>query len=96
MQRMWKRIRTTAEFGYVWFFRARLLVLKPEQIGSYIDQLDKEAAQIREQSLRLTWYLRGGVTYDQVMNMSATERQMINVIAKDNIETTKKSGLPWF
>jgi hypothetical protein len=40
--------------------------------------------------------MRGGVTYDQVMNMSATERQMINVIAKDNIETTKKSGLPWF
>jgi len=70
--------------------------LKSEQIGSYIGQLDKEAAQIREQGLRLTWYMRGGVTYDQVMNMSAAERQMINVIAKDNIETTKKSGLPWF
>ena len=40
--------------------------------------------------------MRGGVTYDQVMNMSATERQMINALAKDNIETTKKSGLPWF
>ena len=70
--------------------------MAPEQIGSYIDQLDKEAAQIREQSLRLTWYMRGGVTYDQVMNMSAAERQMINTIAKDNIDTTKKSGLPWF
>jgi hypothetical protein len=58
--------------------------------------MDKEAAQIREQSLRLTWYMRGGVNYDQVMNMSATEREMINQLAKENIETTKKTNLPWF
>jgi hypothetical protein len=58
--------------------------------------MDKEAAQIREQGLRLTWYMRGGVNYDQVMNMSATEREMINQLAKENIETTKKTNLPWF
>jgi hypothetical protein len=58
--------------------------------------MDKEAAQIREQNLRLTWYMRGGVTYDQVMNMSSAEREMINALAKENIETTKKTQLPWF
>jgi hypothetical protein len=40
--------------------------------------------------------MRGGVNYDQVMNMSATEREMINQLAKENIETTKKTNLPWF
>lgn len=58
--------------------------------------LDQEANQIREQSLRLTWYLRGGASYEQVMNMSHAERGMINALAKENIETTKKSNLPWF
>jgi hypothetical protein len=40
--------------------------------------------------------MRGGVTYDQVMNMSHAEREMINALAKENIETTKKTNLPWF
>jgi hypothetical protein len=40
--------------------------------------------------------MRGGVTYDQVMNMSHIERELINALAKENIETTKKTNLPWF
>ena len=40
--------------------------------------------------------MRGGVTYDQVMNMSHVERELINDLAKENIETTKKTNLPWF
>lgn len=40
--------------------------------------------------------MRGGVTYDQVMNMSHAERELINDLAKENIETTKKTNLPWF
>ena len=46
--------------------------------------------------MRLTWYMRGGITYEQVMQLSLQERQMISQIAKDNIETTKKTKLPWF
>jgi len=40
--------------------------------------------------------MRGGITYDQVMQMSTRERQMISDLAKENIETTKKTNLPWF
>jgi hypothetical protein len=58
--------------------------------------LDKEADQIRAESLRLAWHLRGGGTYEDVMNMSPQERRLVSELAKDNIETTKKSNLPWF
>jgi hypothetical protein len=58
--------------------------------------MDQEANQIREQNIKLTWHMRGGVTYDQVMQMSPGERRMINDLAKENYETTKKSGLPHF
>jgi hypothetical protein len=58
--------------------------------------MDQEANQIREQNIKLTWHMRGGVTYDQVMQMSPAERRMINDLAKENYETTKKSGLPHF
>lgn len=58
--------------------------------------MDKEAESIRSESLRLAWYLRGGVSYEDVMNMSSQERRLISELAKENIETTKKSNLPWF
>lgn len=72
------------------------MTLDNEGIGKYIDRLDQEAGQIRSESLKLAWYMRGGATYDQVMNMSFAERQMIGELAKENIETTKKTNLPWF
>jgi hypothetical protein len=40
--------------------------------------------------------MRGGVTYDEAMQMSKSERDIIDEIVKDNLETTKKSGLPFF
>lgn len=40
--------------------------------------------------------MRGGITYEQVMQLSYSERQMISDLAKENIETTKKTQLPWF
>ena len=58
--------------------------------------MDREAHDIRQENLRLTWYMRGGINYEQVMQLSSQERQMISQIAKDNIETTKKTNLPWF
>lgn len=61
-----------------------------------LDRMDKEANSIRQEALKLAWFMRGGITYDQVLQLSWNERQMINDIVKDNLETTKKSGLPFF
>ncbi len=47
-------------------------------------------------NLRLTWYMRGGISYEDVMNMSRDEIEMIHKIIDDNMETTKKSQLPFF
>jgi len=96
MHRMSKQVYARNKHGHVKFFRLRLLVANSEQIGSYVDSLDKEAEQIKAESFRLAWYLRGGATYEDIMNMSVQERRLINVLAKENIETTKKSNLPWF
>jgi hypothetical protein len=40
--------------------------------------------------------MRGGISYAEAMNLSQDEREIINDIIKDNLETTKKSGLPFF
>jgi hypothetical protein len=58
--------------------------------------MEKECNSIREEALRFSWYMRGGLTYQDAMALSPAERKIVNVIIKDNMETTKKSGLPFF
>jgi hypothetical protein len=40
--------------------------------------------------------MRGGISYSEAWDLSFKERQAINALVKDNLETTKKSGLPFF
>jgi len=37
-----------------------------------------------------------GLSYSEGMNLSFDERQIVGEIIKENLETTKKSGLPFF
>ena len=58
--------------------------------------MDKETNDIRQEALKMAWYMRGGLSYDHSLQLSVQERTLINEIIKDNLETTKKSGLPFF
>ena len=58
--------------------------------------MDKECVEIKKSALSLTWYMRGGVQYTDVLNMSYEERSMIHKLVEGNLETTKKTQLPFF
>jgi hypothetical protein len=40
--------------------------------------------------------MRGGLTYETALELGSTERNIINQIIKDNLETTRKSKMPFF
>ena len=40
--------------------------------------------------------MRGGVSYGDVLNMSVEERNLIAAIVEENLDTTKKTQLPFF
>lgn len=61
-----------------------------------VDGMDKETNDIRQEALKVAWYMRGGVTYDQALQLSVFERTTISELIKENLETTKKTGLPFF
>ena len=71
------------------------MTLDAEEISALVERLDQEATQIKEQCFKLAWYMRGGATYDQILQLGQKERTMINDLAKENIETTKKTGMMW-
>ena len=58
--------------------------------------MEKECGTIRDEALKMCWYMRGGLTYVEAMNLSHSEREIIGRLIKENLETTKKSGMPFF
>jgi hypothetical protein len=44
----------------------------------------------------MAWYMRGGISYTDILNLSIPERQAIADIVESNLETTKNSKLPFF
>lgn len=61
-----------------------------------IEDMESEAAGIKRTALKYSWYMRGGASYEDILNMSTTERDAIGKIIDENLETTKKSGLNFF
>lgn len=74
----------------------RLLSLNSEGIGKLLEQLEDECKEIKTGALKMAWYMRGGISYTDILNLSISERESISKIIEDNMETTKKSGLPFF
>jgi hypothetical protein len=72
------------------------LTLTDAEIEDWINLLDKETKAIREEALRFTWWMRGGVSYNEAMMLGYEERQIIARIIEDNLEATKKSQMPFF
>jgi hypothetical protein len=70
--------------------------LDSDAVAKYVDGMDEEINEIRLEALRMAWYMRGGLSYDQLLQSSISERKLIGQIIKDNMETTKKSGMPFF
>jgi len=58
--------------------------------------MDDQAKLIKSEAMRSVWYMRGGLSFTESMNLSSEEREIIVEIVKSNMETTKESGLPFF
>lgn len=70
--------------------------MTPEEVQKLIDSMEKETEIIKSNALSYAWYMRGGVSYEDILNMSSKERKEIGNIIDSNLETTKKSNLPFF
>ncbi len=66
------------------------------EILEEVKRMEGEQKEIKSEILKLCWYMRGSVTLDEGFSMSYEERSLIGDIVKDNLETTKTSGLPFF
>ena len=72
------------------------MTLSNDEIVDLLEKMEKESKAMRDNVLRLCWYMRGSINYSDGMLLSRIDREIINNIIKDNLETTKKSQMPFF
>jgi hypothetical protein len=58
--------------------------------------MEKETTEIREEAAKMSWYSRGGLSFNDALHLSYAERMIFGNLIKENLETTKKTGLPFF
>jgi hypothetical protein len=58
--------------------------------------MEADTKNLKHELLKICWFMRGGVTYSEALEMGSSDRGIIGNIVKDNLETTKKTGQPFF
>tara|TARA_R100001163_G_C5016806_1_gene160854 strand:+ start:525 stop:713 length:189 start_codon:yes stop_codon:yes gene_type:complete len=61
-----------------------------------ISDMDNEVKSLKQDLLKMCWFMRGGVTYQEIVQMSSPDREAMGKIIKDNLETAKKTGQPFW
>ena len=73
-----------------------MLTKDDSDIVAHLKNLENEGKNLKKEILKICWYMRGGVTYQEALNMAPEDRKIVGDIVKENMETTKKTGQPFF
>jgi hypothetical protein len=72
------------------------LKLSADQINDLILEYSSNTRALKEDLLRICWFMRGGIGYDECHMLTHDEKLIVSKIIEKNLETTKESGMPFF
>jgi hypothetical protein len=58
------------------------------------EQYEKQLSKVHKNLLKLSWYMRGGVSISELHDMPAGHIKYLNEIVSENYEMSKKAGMP--
>ena len=67
-----------------------------EDIKDELDRMEEKTKALKDEAIRICWYMRGSISYDDAMLLSSTDITLINKLIADNLKTTEKTGLNFF
>jgi hypothetical protein len=67
-----------------------------DEILKLVDKMEEESKAIKSEMFKLCWYMRGGVTLDEMYQIDIADRELIGHLIAKNLETTKETRLPFF
>ena len=66
------------------------------EIIAYLKDFDSQVKNLKLELMKVCWFLRGGMSWNESLNLSPDEREIVSQLVKENMDTTKKSGQPFF
>ena len=73
-----------------------MLTQNNSEIVKYLKDLDNETKNMKLELFKLCWFMRGGLTWQEALHLAPEEREIIGRLVKENLDTTKKTGQPFF
>ena len=66
------------------------------EIISHLKDFESQAKNLKLEIMKICWFMRGGMSWTEALNLSPDERAISAQLVKENMETAKKSGQPFF
>lgn len=60
----------------------------------YVERLQHEVKQLVKGIVSMVYFMRGSISYHEMMNMSAGERDIVSDFLDDRLESEKKNPYP--
>jgi hypothetical protein len=74
----------------------RLLTLDLAEIQKVVEQISEESKAFKKNLFKIAWFMRGAISLDEIFQVEPEDREILVKIIEENLETTEKSGLPFF
>jgi len=65
-------------------------------IIAYLKDFDSQVKNLKLELMKVCWFMRGGMSWSEALVLSPDERTIVSQLVKENMDTTKKSGQPFF
>ena len=65
-------------------------------IIAYLKDFDSQVKNLKLELMKVCWFMRGGMSWNEALVLSPGEREIVSQLVKENMDTTKKSGHPFF
>ena len=65
-------------------------------ISQLIKDYDTETKALKNELLRICWFMRGSVSFNESHCLTYDERVLVSNLIESNLETTKETGMNFF
>tara|TARA_B100001173_G_scaffold275411_1_gene255622 strand:+ start:188 stop:400 length:213 start_codon:yes stop_codon:yes gene_type:complete len=66
------------------------------EIVAYLKDYESQTKNLKLEIMKICWFMRGGMSWTEALNLSPDERAIASQLVKENMETAKKTGQPFF
>ena len=66
------------------------------EIVSYLKDFENQSKNLKLELMKICWFMRGGMSWTEALHLSPDERLIASQLVKENMDTAKKTGQPFF